>query len=109
IKLNLSQILHPSRSFVPFAVKKELNSDNLFENYGSETGFGLTLVFFFSFFLNAFLSASHRALTGVIALTFTHTVPHTFAFTVTVPRSLPLRSSSISIWHNTYLLPVGEL
>ncbi|MFA7165576.1 MAG: hypothetical protein WC124_07025, partial [Desulfoplanes sp.] len=42
IKLNLSQILHPSRSFVPFAVKKELNSDNLFENYGSETGFGLT-------------------------------------------------------------------
>jgi len=26
---------------VPFAVKKELNSDNLFENYGSETGFGL--------------------------------------------------------------------
>jgi len=22
-------------------VKKELNSDNLFENYGSETGFGL--------------------------------------------------------------------
>ncbi|MFA6809561.1 MAG: hypothetical protein WCR47_00705, partial [Desulfoplanes sp.] len=39
--LNLSQILHPSRSFVPFAVKKELNSDNLFENYGSETGFGL--------------------------------------------------------------------
>jgi len=26
---------------VPFAVKKELNCDNLFENYGSETGFGL--------------------------------------------------------------------
>ncbi|MDD2219713.1 MAG: hypothetical protein PHS63_06505, partial [Desulfoplanes sp.] len=46
IKLNLSQILHPSRSFVPFAVKKELNSDNLFENYGSETGFGLILPFY---------------------------------------------------------------
>jgi len=29
---------------VPFAVKKELNSDNLFENYGSETGFGLDMV-----------------------------------------------------------------
>jgi hypothetical protein len=28
---------------VPFAVKKELNCDNLFENYGSETGFGLEI------------------------------------------------------------------
>ena len=26
---------------MPFTVKKELNCDNLFENYGSETGFGL--------------------------------------------------------------------
>jgi len=30
---------------VPFAVKKELNSDNLFENYGSGTGFGLAEIY----------------------------------------------------------------
>ena len=54
----------------------------------------------FGFFLNSFLSSSHRALTRAVALSL--------AFTMTVFRSLTFGSSSIFVWHINHLLPSGE-
>ena len=56
----------------------------------------------FGFFLNTFLSASHRTLTGAIALSLA------LAFTMTVFRSLTFGSGSIFIRHINHLLPSGE-
>ena len=54
----------------------------------------------FGFFLNSFLSSSHRTLTRAIALALT--------FTMTVFGSLTFGAGSVFIWHIHHLLSAGE-